>query len=80
MSFSDAAILDFLGRELDVDCSSIDGATPLISGGLIDSLAVLQFVELIESLTGIKVASDEVKLENLDSMDKVRAYVARKTT
>lgn len=79
MSLSDVAILDFLARELDVDCSLIDESTPLISGGYIDSFAVLQFVEFIESSTDIKVAADEVKLENLDSIKMVRAFVARKT-
>ena len=79
MCLSDVAILEFLGRELGVDCSLIDESTPLISGGFIDSFAVLQFVESIESSTGIKVAAAEVTLGNFDSIELVRAFVARKT-
>ena len=45
---------------------------------LLDSLQVLRLVVQLESLFGVKVADDELAHENLGSVEKVAAFVARK--
>jgi acyl carrier protein len=45
---------------------------------LLDSTGVLELVAFIEDTWGFKVGDDEVVPENLDSIERVSAYVVRK--
>jgi acyl carrier protein len=45
---------------------------------LLDSTGVLELVAFIEDTWDFKVGDDEVVPENLDSIERVAAYVARK--
>ncbi|MCC7124831.1 MAG: acyl carrier protein [Acidobacteria bacterium] len=49
-----------------------------LESGLIDSTGMLELVSFIESQYGISVADRELVPENLDSLDNISAYVARK--
>lgn len=49
-----------------------------LDGGLLDSTGVLQLVAFIEETYGVDVADEEVTPDNLDSIEKVAAYVGRK--
>ncbi len=44
-------------------------------GGVLDSLALLQFVEFIETEFGIEVADEDMVPANFKSLDAVDAYV-----
>ncbi len=46
--------------------------------GIIDSTGVLELLEFIEEKFGIKVEDEEVVPENLDSLDKLTAFICRK--
>jgi acyl carrier protein len=50
----------------------------LLGRGLIDSTGVLELVDFLEEHYEIKVEDEEVIPNNLDSVRKVAAYVARK--
>ena len=50
----------------------------LLGRGLIDSTGVLELVDFLEERYEIKVEDEEVIPNNLDSVRKVAAYVARK--
>ena len=50
----------------------------LLGRGLIDSTGVLELVDFLEEHYEIKVEDEEVIPNNLDSVGKVAAYVARK--
>jgi acyl carrier protein len=50
----------------------------LLGRGLIDSTGVLELVDFLEERYGIKMEDEEVIPNNLDSVGKVAAYVARK--
>jgi acyl carrier protein len=53
--------------------------TPLISGGILDSIATLKLVMFIEETWGVSFAPHEVDKENLDSLDAItRVLVAKK--
>ncbi len=78
MPISEQSILQFLSREFDIDSKKVDGNTPLISSGIIDSLGVIDFVEFISKSAGIQVDASEVRLNNLDTMNLVLDFVARK--
>ena len=57
---------------------SLGDTDSLLDAGLIDSTGVLELVTFLESTLGIRVADDEVMPENLDSIARIAAYVARK--
>jgi acyl carrier protein len=72
-------VLRALTDQLGVDASTIDDATPLFSSGIIDSFSLVSLIMFIESEGGIKVEPLDVNLENLDSIERILAYVGRKT-
>jgi len=45
---------------------------------LVDSTGILEVVMFLESKYGIKVADEELIPENLDSIDRIAAFVRRK--
>jgi acyl carrier protein len=52
--------------------------TPLFSEGLLDSLVVLDLVALVEKESGITIAPSEINLDNLDTVERILAFVATK--
>jgi acyl carrier protein len=46
-------------------------ATPLISGGVLDSIATLKLVMHIEEQYGIELEPHEVDKENLDTIEQI---------
>lgn len=51
----------------------------LLEEGIMDSTGVLDLVMFIEETFGIHVEDEELVPENLDSVDKLVAFVERKT-
>jgi len=45
---------------------------------LLDSLQVLRLVQHLEALFGVQVTDDELTADNLGSVEKMAAFVARK--
>lgn len=52
--------------------------TSFMETALIDSTGVLELIAHVEDKYGIKVADDELVPENLDSVEKLAAFVVRK--
>ena len=52
--------------------------TPLIAGGILDSLATVRLVAFLEEHFGIEVHAHEVHAENLDNLERIAALVRRK--
>jgi len=59
------------GRGLDNDSSFLDG-------GILDSTGILHLVAFIEEAFSVRVADEELVPENLDSINRVSAYLQRK--
>jgi acyl carrier protein len=57
----------------------IDPAQSLIKAGILDSTGAMELVLFLETEFNIRVADAELVPENLDSIDRIAAYVARKT-
>ncbi|MBF0443191.1 MAG: acyl carrier protein [Oligoflexales bacterium] len=51
----------------------------LLGKGIIDSSGILELVEFLESSFNIQVKDDEIIPDNLDSIEKIGAFVARKS-
>jgi len=52
----------------------------LIEEGIIDSTGVLELVAFLEQTFSLKVSDRELVPDNLDSIDRVCAYLANKTS
>jgi len=62
------------------DQEGIDASESLLEAGLIDSTGILELVGFLETEFALQMADDEIVPENLDSIDAIAAYVARKTS
>lgn len=54
------------------------GTDSLIENGVIDSTGVLELVAFIEDRYGITVADADIVPANLDSLDRISAFIASK--
>jgi acyl carrier protein len=50
----------------------------LLEAGIVDSTGVLEIITFLETTFGIEVADAEMLPDNLDSVDRLVAYVKRK--
>lgn len=50
----------------------------LLDSGIVDSTGVMEVVSFLEESFGIAVDDDELVAENLDSVDRLAAFVQRK--
>ncbi len=70
---------DFITTNFYVaDPGSLADDASLLDQGIIDSTGVLEVIGFIEDTFGIKVEDDEMLPENLDSIERIAGFVARK--
>ncbi|MEZ5532102.1 MAG: acyl carrier protein [Steroidobacteraceae bacterium] len=60
------------------DTSLLGMDDSFLGRGLIDSTGMLEVLLFLEETFGIKVADNEMVPENLDSVNRIAAFVARK--
>lgn len=60
------------------DAGELTSSTPLIAGGILDSLATVRLVTFLEQQYGIEVQAHEVSADNLDTLELIAALVRRK--
>jgi acyl carrier protein len=70
----------FILREflLGEDPSELADQTPLITGGILDSIGTLKLVAFLEEQFGITVEAHEAGVDHLDTIDQIAALVAEK--
>jgi acyl carrier protein len=51
----------------------------LLEKGIIDSTGVLELVDYVQQTYNIKVEDDELTPDNLDSVEKLATYIAKKS-
>ena len=72
-------IRDFVTANFYVaDPKALEDRTSLLDQGIIDSTGVLEVIMFIESTFGLTVEDSEMLPENLDSIERIAAFVARK--
>ena len=72
-------IRDFVTANFYVaDPESLEDRTSLLDEGIIDSTGVLEVIMFIETTFGVTVEDSEMLPENLDSIERIAAFVARK--
>jgi acyl carrier protein len=60
------------------NADELTDTTPLISGGVLDSIATLKLVMHMEQVYGVELEPHEVDKENLDTLDQIAHMLARK--
>ncbi len=71
------SLFAFLDDDLGVDLDGIGPETPLFSGQIIDSFALITLMMFIEREAGIRIPPSDVTLDNLDTAERILAYVNR---
>jgi len=51
----------------------------LVEAGIIDSMGVLELVEFLERQYGLAISDDELLPENLDTLERIGAFVVART-
>ncbi len=60
------------------DPSALDDADSFLERGIIDSTGILELINFVEGEEEIQIADQEMLPENLDSIDRLVAFIERK--
>jgi acyl carrier protein len=60
------------------DASQLLGDTSLLDTGVIDSTGVIEIIHFLETTFGISIEDQEIVPDNLDSIQRITSFVARK--
>jgi acyl carrier protein len=72
-------VRDFVTANFYVaDPKSLEDGTSLLDAGIIDSTGVLEVIMFVETTFGVTVEDSEMLPENLDSIERIAAFVERK--
>ena len=58
----------------DIDFAT---ATNLVSGNILKSIDIITITSAIESIYGVEISLDDLKPENYDSVDQIKALIER---
>lgn len=77
MSMS-TTLIDFIQNELAIGrASTIKPDDDLLSAGIVDSLGILRLVVFVEEQFGIKIADEDVVIENFQSVAALTRYLEK---
>lgn len=75
-SIKDFILAEFLPGE---DPAQLTNTTPLISAGILDSIATLRLVSFLEEKFSIQMAAHETDAEHLDTIERIAHLVRTKS-
>ena len=61
------------------DPDSLENDTPLISGGILDSISTVKLVTFLEETYGIQFQAHEISSDNLETLNQIAATVQTKS-
>jgi len=70
-------LIDFLDGQLGIDIGGVQAGTPLFTSGLIDSFGLVSLITFVEQGSGVVVQPADVTLDNIDSIQRILAFVER---
>jgi len=72
-------VREFVTRNFFVsDAAQLTDGASLLDLGVVDSTGVLEIIGFIESTFGLSIEDDEIVPANLDSIERIAAFVDRK--
>jgi len=77
----EASVKEFILREFlpGEDPTNLTASTPLITTGVLDSIATLKLVLFLEERFGIGLAAHEARAEHLDTIDRIVELIRAKS-
>lgn len=78
MSDATRQMIEYVSKQLLRGRVAIDEHTPLVSSGLIDSLAQTEVVLKLEEVTGKRFGPGSISPEDLESVARMMAAAARR--
>lgn len=60
------------------DAAGLTDSASLLDLGVVDSTGVLEIMGFLESTFGVTVEDDEIVPDNLDSIERIAAFIERK--
>jgi acyl carrier protein len=78
MAFHEQIKAFIINNFLFGDAGELTDATSLLDAGIIDSTGILEIVQFVEETFKIIIDDEELLPENLDSVDSIATFVARK--
>jgi acyl carrier protein len=66
-------LLAWLNRRFARDGMTIDAATPLFAGRLIDSLRVLELIAFTEHTLGVRIPDSAIRMDNFATPERIAA-------
>jgi acyl carrier protein len=73
-------ILEFIRDEADLDDEEVTADTSLFRDQLLDSMNLTALIAFLEETFSIRVKPMDIVFENLDTVNHMLAYIARKKT
>ncbi|HVY47111.1 MAG TPA: acyl carrier protein [Minicystis sp.] len=77
MALTRERLVDFMAKELKLKMAKIDDKTPLFSSGMIDSFMLVSLMRFVETEGGFRIPVTDVRLDNLDTIERILAYSQR---
>ena len=80
-SFIRKKVRQFIGQKFlaGMGPEEVQPDASLLENGILDSTGVLEFIDFLEQTFNIKIADEELVPDNLDTINKIVAFVERKT-
>ena len=78
MALNRESLIQYMHERFGVDPADVTDATPLFSSSLLDSFSIVEMMMFIETEAGIRMDAWDVTLDNLDSIERILAYVQHK--
>lgn len=75
MGISRDDLIEFLESEAGVDTDDISDDSALFSSGVVDSFALVTLMMHLETIGGFRIDPTDVTLDNLDSINRILAFV-----
>lgn len=76
----EAQVREFLSENFIIEGGpqGVDGDESLTQAGVLDSMGVLELIMFIEQGFGVSIPDEDTLPENLDSVNRIVAYVERR--
>ena len=78
MALTREELTGYILETFDVEEDELTDDTSLFGEGLLDSFELLELVKHLEAKTGVTIEPLEMKLENLDTVERIERFLQSK--
>jgi acyl carrier protein len=71
-------VFGFLRTSLQIDTSGLSETSPLVTSGLLDSMALVRLVAFLERTYDVRIPDHDIRPEHFENLERMRAYLAHK--